>query len=746
MTNPLFAYTMVGQLVYPPYQSVYWLVYGTPDYAGAQSGYQGQLQNIAIASQQQITYPIDLEAVDANYIQHFPVLGGTPPLNSVLTFNGSAWVGATGNGTAGPTGALGPTGPRGATGPGFTGATGPTGAQGATGPFGGPAGATGPTGPLGPTGPAGATGAAGLSAGASSFVYREGGVNSGNVFNTMAGAVAAANLLNGASTSIFIDNSLGTPVVPTGVTLNLTGVTIVGSNIVQTSLTFQSGSAISFIWASTLDIAILSTASNVIYTLPIASTVNIGPVSSVQNPLAATPFFYIPFANCSFTLASATGLGDGTTPVINVANSNTVEILASYASSIAIQAINGLTSTACVVYSDFGSEISNVQGIPSFEVIYPINPPYSSSLIYREGGVAGNNIYTDFPSAVTAANVLNGAKVSIEIDPSLGSPNIPAGVYDLTNITLFGTYGNVPPTLVIASGVTFSAIWEEVSNLNIVSNSLSAVFTTTVNTIIYIGSATIITSPSSPFFVVGASGGTDFVLSFGAELGDSTHAVIACGTGSTAFLFLRTNSVVYPNSLSGAGTFVVLPEYESVIAYVQTGITGTLTVEWPPLGSWSVTSNGIQVITLDITPGSTGTILAVADITCSTTAQLLVNANFFIETTAQDYPVIFAYYVPAGTAIAGGTSIGSVVTALPTSTTPAYTSGGSVPIWGSTMMTNPALINGGEVAYAGNITMSGIPVAAVQNQRCFIVFVGNASDGEIQWAVTTAISVLENGY
>ena len=56
-TNILFSFTMVGQLLYPPYESVYWKVYNTPDYTGINSGYYGQLQNIAIASSTQIFSP-----------------------------------------------------------------------------------------------------------------------------------------------------------------------------------------------------------------------------------------------------------------------------------------------------------------------------------------------------------------------------------------------------------------------------------------------------------------------------------------------------------------------------------------------------------------------------------------------------------------------------------------------------------------------------------------------------------------
>ena len=77
MAYPLYSYAMVGQLPTPPYQTVNWLVYGTPDMTGAQSGYAG-LQNIAIASQQQIQPPTNAAAVDAQIIQGVPVASNPP--------------------------------------------------------------------------------------------------------------------------------------------------------------------------------------------------------------------------------------------------------------------------------------------------------------------------------------------------------------------------------------------------------------------------------------------------------------------------------------------------------------------------------------------------------------------------------------------------------------------------------------------------------------------------------------------
>jgi hypothetical protein len=78
MAYPLYSFAMVGQLTTPPYQTVNWLVYGTADMTGLYSGYYGQLQNIAVASQQQITPPTNPQAVNAQLLQNIPV-ASVPP-------------------------------------------------------------------------------------------------------------------------------------------------------------------------------------------------------------------------------------------------------------------------------------------------------------------------------------------------------------------------------------------------------------------------------------------------------------------------------------------------------------------------------------------------------------------------------------------------------------------------------------------------------------------------------------------
>jgi hypothetical protein len=125
-TNVLVVYTMKGQLLTNSgpnaWEWVYWDVQNTPDYTGAQSGYVGQLQNIAIASQANISSPTSGAVtptsaaggdLGGNYpnptvvgIQNQPVSAMAPTTSQVLVFNGTDYAPASLAGLPSGTGAV----------------------------------------------------------------------------------------------------------------------------------------------------------------------------------------------------------------------------------------------------------------------------------------------------------------------------------------------------------------------------------------------------------------------------------------------------------------------------------------------------------------------------------------------------------------------------------------------------------------------------------------------------------------
>lgn len=121
-TNVLIQYTMQGQLLTNSgpnaYQLVYWDVYNAPDYTGQYSGYQGQLQNIAIASSVNISSPtsgavVPTSAAGGDLSGTYPnplVAGiggvpivGTPSAGQSPQYNGTSIIWVTPSATQEPT-------------------------------------------------------------------------------------------------------------------------------------------------------------------------------------------------------------------------------------------------------------------------------------------------------------------------------------------------------------------------------------------------------------------------------------------------------------------------------------------------------------------------------------------------------------------------------------------------------------------------------------------------------------------
>lgn len=135
-----------------------------------------------------------------------------------------------------------------------------------------------------------------------------------------------------------------------------------------------------------------------------------------------------------------------------------------------------------------------------------------------------------------------------------------------------------------------------------------------------------------------------------------------------------------------------------------------------------------------ITPGGAPTPLAVADITPKTSGLLLITATFAVQSSVPDALSLALFAVAPLTAIAGGTPVGTGITADPTSTTPSFS--------GSPIMSGIGVEStlGGDNA---TVSVTATYQATV-GQRTGIVATGlSAVGGATTWTVGFTLSVIE---
>ena len=102
---------------------------------------------------------------------------------------------------------------------------------------------------------------------------------------------------------------------------------------------------------------------------------------------------------------------------------------------------------------------------------------FKNTVVYRPGGVASGNVYTSFATAVDALNVIDTrTSRTLVVDARLAEAEVPAGTYDLRNMTISGIYGNDhfdAPTnpftrLLIHEGAVFQNVWHFTNGIMLV--------------------------------------------------------------------------------------------------------------------------------------------------------------------------------------------------------------------------------------------------------------------------------------
>ncbi len=212
------------------------------------------------------------------------------------------------------------------------------------------------------------------------------------------------------------------------------------------------------------------------------------------------------------------------------------------------------------------------------------------AFVFRPGGVADNNVYTDWATMVAAMNATAGMKEA-QIDTSITSPAvIPAGVWDMsqTEITAFrdgATLATANASVSIADGCSFT-------NLRRVGQDiiLTNLNTTTAPVVIPAGGAifklgnggngiaNITNTGAAPFFDCTALTGT-FLIQMTGQISGANPAIAMGASTGTISLAMYNLASVNAGMITGAaaGAFVNVSHYGPGTQFNrQSGFAGTI--------------------------------------------------------------------------------------------------------------------------------------------------------------------------
>lgn len=231
------------------------------------------------------------------------------------------------------------------------------------------------------------------------------------------------------------------------------------------------------------------------------------------------------------------------------------------------------------------------------------NPPVT--FVFRPGGIAGGNVYTDWNALYAVMSTVEGPKW-LEVDSSLAPAIVPAGVWDFSDVDLRGHLGDVSSAMELqfADGATATNLAHVTQVL-----TLTALGTTPVMTLSAPGQyvlliregSTIQASGTAPFFDV-ASATTELTIAmeYGCRLQNTGYEVIELSAvGAFAQVIGCQISTLAQDTIRGiAGTTLeLLADASSFLDPIQTNFVGTLTRQF--------LDNALQVA-YDLPPLNTG--------------------------------------------------------------------------------------------------------------------------------------------
>lgn len=339
------------------------------------------------------------------------------------------------------------------------------------------------------------TGGGGGSGGGDILVYRPGAATSGNVYGTWAELMTAA----GSSTSqvvVHFDDSITSPApVPAGTHTFSFGAVFKGQSAgvsgPSTSVEFADGAVIEGVWKFDTSLELVSVSSSPVVEVPADTVVLLRDDIHVRADGTA-PFFAVSDPGPRvFGLFSA-DFETGSSPVVSVTDpagfagvttfeqaSVADDTLASVAGSTISLIISSPDSSASTVQSGISGTLAFSLASPAESVQYDdaSSPPpivggglsdvqaaidalktsaAGPAFVFQPGGTAGANVFTDWPSLMSALAAVSGPKW-VELDDRFGAMTIPGGgPYDMRDTTIRGRLLAGTPTVVtVASGAVF---------------------------------------------------------------------------------------------------------------------------------------------------------------------------------------------------------------------------------------------------------------------------------------------------